>query len=107
MITMHKSKLLIIAACLERPRSWSELRKIVDVSDPTLMTHLDDLKKMGLIRKNRDHYYELNNRQKGIEAIWRIIRHHLDSLQYWYVVLDNIMYSDLEKKKKLGLLARL
>ena len=53
---LSNTKLLILESCIT-PKSWSELREIADVSEPSLLTHVNYLQENQLLSKNDDRHY--------------------------------------------------
>src|SRR6185312_10633913 len=54
--TLSDTKVLILESCIT-PKSWSELREIANVSEPSLLTHVDSLQKSQLLIKNDERQY--------------------------------------------------
>lgn len=60
---MGETKIKILMACTSR-KSWTDLKTTTDRSDPTLMTHLDDLRRDGYLEKSGGLY---STTKKGLD----------------------------------------
>jgi len=60
-----ETKMIILRSCII-PKSWTELTKLTDTSDPTMKTHIDDLTRDDLLEKISGKY---ETTDKGIEEI--------------------------------------
>ncbi|MDE1828896.1 MAG: hypothetical protein KGI25_01095 [Thaumarchaeota archaeon] len=64
--TLSDTKLQILEACIT-PKSWSDLREIAEVSEPSLLTHVNYLQEEGLLIKNNARQYTTT--KKGIDML--------------------------------------
>lgn len=55
---------------LTTPKTYTELKETLSVSDPVIQNHLRDLREYGLIRKNSDGLYEIT--EKGRNTRWTL-----------------------------------
>jgi hypothetical protein len=84
------TKLLILESCI-RPKSWSELSKIINRSDPTLTDHLKRLTGDRLLA--RDHSSGLySTTEQGINTLREV-----PSAYFKNIVPANLMLAGIEK----------
>lgn len=50
---------------LTTPKTYTELKETLSISDPVIQNHLRDLRGFGLIRKNTDGLYEITEKGKN------------------------------------------
>jgi len=68
MENLSETKISILSSCIIAPKSWSELSKITNVSDPTLTDHLKRLTSDKLLQRSPDDglYYTT---KEGLEKL--------------------------------------
>jgi len=63
---LSDTKIQILESCITA-KSWSELREITKVSEPSLLSHVNELQEQTLLSKNSERHYQTT--KKGLEMI--------------------------------------
>lgn len=64
--TISDTKIQILESCIT-PKSWSDLREITKISEPSLLNHVKELQEKELLTKNEDRQYLTT--KKGLEML--------------------------------------
>lgn len=86
---LSRTKVVIVSSCAEKPRSWTELRRLTGLSHTKISVHLRELVAAGYLVK-RDGLYKAT--EKGLAEAKRFSRLH-----YAEVAQPLLSYSDLEE----------
>lgn len=66
---LSETKLKIIRLCSKRTMRWTELRRVLSITDKTLNKHLKQLVKMGILKKGKAGYETLFKRYNRVLGI--------------------------------------